>query len=167
MKKLDISGFAPLGMNLSPFKHTLAWGGIVSLFWSFSFVAKLTSSFSDLFRNVRGEKVLREGAMMTEFTELMEGVLVGFLILAIIMLMSCIYNYAYHWQGSKSIYLMRRLPNAWELHKRCLTLPIVSILICGIAAFILLCIYYGIYMAVTPEQCLAPGQWQKIWGISL
>lgn len=167
MKKPDFSRYAPLGMNLTPLKQTLIWGGIASVFWSFSFVAKFTNSYNDLFRTVRYEKILREGAIMTDFVDLIPFTLVGFLVLAIAMLAFCVYNYAYHRQGSKSIYLMRRLPNRWELHKRCLTLPLISILLCAVAAFIILCIYYWIYMAVTPEQCLTPGQWQKIWRVFL
>ena len=73
------------------------------------------------------------------------------------------YHYAYHRQGSKSIYLMRRLPSKLELHRRCLTLPIAGILIALLTAFLLLLIYYAVYMNVTPAECLMPGQWQKLW----
>lgn len=166
MKKFDFSRFAPLGMNLSAFKNILIWGGIAAVFWSFTFVAKFMDSFSSLFRTVRDKKVLREGAVMTDFADLMDFVLIGFLVIAVIMFVFIIYNYAYHRQGSKSIYLMRRLPSRWELHKRCITLPAVAVLLCAIAAFIMLCIYYWVYMAVTPEKCLTPGQWQKIWRIN-
>lgn len=165
MKKPDFYRYAPLGMNLTPLKQTLIWGGIASVFWSFSFVAKLTNSYNNLFRTVRDQRVLREGAIMPDFVELMRYSLIGFLVLAAAMAVICVYNYAYHRQGSKSIYLMRRLPDRLELHKRCLTLPLISILLCTVAALILLCIYYWIYMAVTPEQCLTPGQWQKIWRV--
>ena len=165
MKKPDFSRYAPLGMNLTAFKNLLIWGGIASVFWSFSFITNLTDNLSKLYRTVHDKKVLRDGAIMPDFAELMEFVLIGFLVITVIMLVFIAYNYAYHRQGSKSIYLMRRLPNSWELHKRCITLPIAAVFICIIAAFIMLCIYYWIYMAVTPEECLTPGQWQKIWRI--
>ena len=62
---------------------------------------------------------------------------------------------------------MRRLPDPWELHRRCLTLPLLAAglsLLCGAAFFFL---YFGIYLAATPAQSLAPGQWQKIWSVML
>lgn len=165
MKKLDFSRYAPLGMNLTAFKNILIWGGIAAVFWSFTFVAKLMDSFSSLFRTIRGNKVLRDGAIMPDFAELMKFALIGFLVIAVVMVVFIVYNYAYHRQGSKSIYLMRRLPNRLELHKRCIALPAAAVLLCIVAAFIMLCIYYWIYMAITPEECLTPGQWQKIWRI--
>lgn len=165
MKKLDFSRYAPLGMNLTAFKNILIWGGIAAVFWSFTFVARLMDSFSSLFRTIRGNKVLRDGAIMPDFAELMKFALIGFLVIAVVMVVFIVYNYAYHRQGSKSIYLMRRLPNRLELHKRCITLPAAAVLLCIVAAFIMLCIYYWIYMSITPEECLTPGQWQKIWRI--
>lgn len=38
------------------------------------------------------------------------------------------YNWACFRRGSRSIYLMRRLPDRWELARRCLTIPLVLIL---------------------------------------
>jgi uncharacterized membrane protein YqhA len=92
---------------------------------------------------------------------------VGFLILALCMLALIVYHYAYHYQGSKSIYLMKRLPNRWEMHRRCITLPLLAALICLIAAIAFLLIYFGIYMVFTPKECLTLGQWQKIWSVLL
>lgn len=167
MKKPDISRYAPLGMNLAPVKNILIWGGLMSFVFSCSYFIALANGVNRLYRVVRTDRVLREGAIMTDFVEVLNYALIGFAILALVMAALAVYNYAYHRQGSKSIYLMRRLPNRWELHKRCLAIPLVSVLMCAAAAFILLCIYYWIYMLVTPEVCLVPGQWQKIWSVLL
>ena len=35
--------------------------------------------------------------------------------------------------------------------------------LCLLAAFVVLLLYFGYYMIATPEQCLTPDQWQKIW----
>jgi amino acid transporter len=104
---------------------------------------------------------------MTDFYAILGGALYGFLILALCMPALILYHYAYHYQGSKNIYLMRRLPNRWELHKRCVTLPLLAALICLLSVLVLLCIYLGIYMTATPRECLTPGQWQKIWSVLL
>ena len=71
-------------------------------------------------------------------------------------------HYVYHWKGSRSIYLMRRLPNPWELHRRCLTLPalgIVFFLIFGAAEMFIM---YGIYLLAAPDGTVAPDQFEKL-----
>ncbi len=164
--KLDLSRHAPPGINLGSEKTAFFWGLGLSTCWSFSFLVSFSNAYSNLFEPKSfgsSETVLRDGAIMENFRKLLGSSLLGFAILAVVMLALVIYHYAYHRQGSKSIYLMRRLPKRFELHRRCWTLPIVSVLICAAAAFILLCIYYWIYMAITPDVCLMPGQWDMIW----
>ena len=50
-----------------------------------------------------------------------------------------------------------------ELHRRCLTLPICAAFGCAVCAFVLLLVYFAIYMLMTPQECLQPEQWYKIW----
>ena len=74
-----------------------------------------------------------------------------------------IFRYLYYYQGSKSIYLMRRLPARQELHRSCLVRPLQRMALClGILMLILL-ISYAFYMENTPAQWLRPDQWQKMW----
>lgn len=162
-----LSRYAPLGMNMSPQKNTLIWGGLAALCWSFYYFVKLHNAWKSLYRVRYGVYELREGAVMQDFVEILGPAFLGFAVLALAMLAFAVYHYAYHSQGSKSIYLMRRLPNRWELHRRCLTIPLVSVILCGLLVFILLCIYYWAYILVTPEVCLTPGQWQKIWRLRI
>ena len=37
--------------------------------------------------------------------------------------------------------------------------------ICLAAALILLLVYFAVYQLVTPEACLTPGQWEKLWRV--
>lgn len=96
---------------------------------------------------------------MPFYHELSGGAFTLFLIFALSMAGFIIYHYLSHYQGSKSIYLMRRLPDRWELHHRCLTLPLTGALIYLGCALFLLLVYFCIYLIVTPAQCLIPGQW--------
>lgn len=73
------------------------------------------------------------------------------------------YNWACFWRGSRSIYLMRRLPDRWELARRCLTIPLVLILGAVVLTAALLALYYAIYLWGTPAQCLRAGQLEKLW----
>lgn len=73
------------------------------------------------------------------------------------------YNWACFRRGSRSIYLMRRLPDRWELARRCLTIPLVLILGAVVLTVVLLALYYAIYLWGTPAQCLRSGQLEKLW----
>ena len=108
---------------------------------------------------------MKDGAIMIDFVEILGEGLLGFLIVSALMIAAAVMHYVYHFYESKSIYTMRRLPSRWELHRRCLTLPAVGLVISAITAMIFLVVFYAIYMNMTPDVCLTPGQWQKIWSV--
>ena len=102
---------------------------------------------------------------MPDFVEILGKGLLGFLIVSTLMIAAAVMHYLYHFHESKSIYTMWRLPNRWELHRRCLTLPAVGLAISAVAAMLFLLLFYAVYMNITPDVCLTPGQWQKIWSV--
>ena len=65
-----------------------------------------------------------------------------------------VYFYFYHYQDSRSIYTMKRLPDRWELWRRCLTLPFWTVIISGVLVLLLTGVYYLIYLKCTPAGCL-------------
>lgn len=131
---------------------------------SFLFFMRLWGAYDALFEWTEEKRVLREGAVMADFSAILGlGTFVGFLLPVWVSPFTAICHYRYYYQGSKSIYLMRRLPNRFELHKRALVLPFWELFLVVITVFLLLVLYYNIYLLVTPAQCLTPGQWQKLW----
>ena len=102
---------------------------------------------------------------MVDFIDLVEYAFLGFFLAITLALAFGLYHYAFHHQGSKSIYLMRRLPNGFELHRRCWTVPVAAALIIAAAMVLTFLFYFAIYLLATPEGCLAPHQWQKIWSV--
>lgn len=131
---------------------------------SFLFFLRLWSAYDALFEWTEEECVLRDGAVMADFSVLLGlGTFSGFLLVVWVPPVTAICHYRYYYQDSKSIYLMRRLPNRFELHKRALVLPFLELLLVVITVFLLVVLYYNIYLLVTPAQCLAPEQWQKLW----
>lgn len=83
------------------------------------------------------------------------------MVLAALLLIPC--NYYAFWRGAKSIYLMRRLPTAgsWPAGawpSPCSPWPGALLLV-----VILLPAFYGIYLHLTPEDALRPGQLDKLW----
>jgi len=163
MKRFQLDRYAPPGINLHGEKTFFIAGMLLSTLYSVTFLSRFGRYKDDLYHRVRGENVLIPGAVMQDFDFLLDKALWGFFLLCFCLVLLAAYHYAYHRQGSKSIYLMRRLPSKLELHRRCLTLPIAGILIALLTAFLLLLIYYAVYMNVTPAECLMPGQWQKLW----
>lgn len=70
--------------------------------------------------------------------------------------------YSSHWDGSRSIYLMRRLPQRWELHRRCLTVPLLGMVWFLLLGLIMILVMYGIYLLAAPEDSVAPEQLKKL-----
>lgn len=160
--KFDLSRHAPVGFEVQTEKDVFVAGMILSAIYSLRFFWE----YSDdewLIYTSGSKEIVRPGSTMTSFAELIDGCLMGFGIVAAVMIAFIVWHYVYHTQESRSIYLMRRLPNRWELHRRCLTLPVVGMAICGLAAFGFLMLYYVFYMTATPAECIAPGQWELLW----
>ncbi len=165
MKKLDLSRYAPPGLNLKPGRQVFITGAAASALGSLTFFARYFSARSTLYGYDGAVRVLLPDAVMPDFFPLLGNALYGFLILSLCMLGFIVYHYAYHRQGSRSIYLMRRLPNRFELHRRCLTLPLLAALLSLLFALLLILLCYAIYMLATPRECLTPHQWQRIWSV--
>lgn len=163
MKKPDLSRYAPLGINVRSEWQGYVAGLAVAVVYSMIYLLRYFNARENLYEWTLKGRELIEGAVMPDFAELMDGTLLVFLAIALTMMGLAIYHYIYHRLDTKSYYVMRRLPSRWELHLRCLTLPMIGLLICGAAALIMTLIYYWIYMGCTPEECLMPGQWGGFW----
>lgn len=154
--KIDFDRYIPLGIDSAGERKLLGWclgGGTV---WS---VLLFLSSYVEAYRNLfvyRGvtRTTIRAGAMMPGLFEIMAGTELVLMLVCAAMPIWAAYHYFYHYSGSKAIYLMRRLPHRWELHRRCLAMPAAGLLgalsIQGILGFL----YWLIYYLVTPSQCL-------------
>lgn len=160
-RKLDLGDYAPPGLDwrkeVQAYCYGLAGAFSFALFW---YLLRYTNAKSDLYWRIH---TLAPGAVMKDFHVLMDFVLLGFVVLGIHTALQVFVHYRYHSQGSKSIYLMKRLPDRMELHRRCLTLPAAGLLICGLTALLTVVLCYGIYIYFTPEECLSPHQWEMFW----
>lgn len=164
-RRLDLEKYAPVGYNWRQELKYFAGGLTGSFLYSLRFPLRLRSAWESLYfySRVTDERVLRSGAVMEDFAALIDKCLLAFPLIALCTAFFAALHYAYHRRGCRSDYTMRRLPDRWEMHRRCLTIPVCTALICLIAGFVMLLIYYEIYMLVTPEQCLTPGQWERLW----
>lgn len=154
--KIDFDRHVPLGWNG---KKTAAWL-CAALAASFAlglwcFLDQYRDCYRQLFvYSAEGEKLWIPDRVMLPFPNLVTDIDIGFGLVLCAMPLLALFAYLYHWRGSCSIYLMRRLPNRWELHRRCLTVPV-----CGAVADLALlgllwALCYLIYFLCTPAQCL-------------
>ena len=166
MKRIDLSRHVPPGYDWLPEWRFLVWGSLAAFLWSLVYFAQLHEAREALFERSLHGYVLIPGVKMKDFVSVLGSSMMGFQILIPCLASHVIQHAIYIRQGSKSIYLMRRLPQRSERHRRCLLLPLTFAVCVLIAAFLLLLLYFQIYRAVTPDSCLTPDQWQKIWSVT-
>jgi len=156
--------YSPPGAELKSEWVVYLFGNITAFAVSLMFFASYASARSELYNYDRVQKkyILNEAATMQGFSDILGGYLLGFVLIGVIMLSFIIFRYSYYRQGSKSIYLMRRLPNRMEIHKMAWSYPVRSMVFCVGCAFGLLVLYYGVYIIATPKECLLPNQW-PLW----
>jgi len=165
--KIDWERYVPPGINHKKEREWIIAGLVISLICSMGFLLSYIENYRALFWELDGEKGIIKGALMPDFVGLLNSRLYGFPVLALCMVAVFLYHYLYHYQGSKSIYLMKRLPDRFELWRRCLTLPLAAALLSMVIAAALMLLYFGIYMYFTPDVCLTPNQWEKTGSVLL
>lgn len=146
---------SPPGMDLKPEWCVFLIGNIFSLLISFcDFMNRYTDARNQLFTYVIDRRELIEGAVIVPFRNLLGPLFSGFFFVICFMLGCVIYRYSYYRQDSMSIYLMKRLSDRKELHRRALILPALAILATLAAALVAVLLYFMIYLLATPRACL-------------
>ena len=169
MRRPDLSAWAPPGYPLRREYHSfLALGGAAVCFGLLYFLSRYTSALNALYlRDSQGRRVLQAGAVLPDFAALFRGSLTIVFLLLLCVPVQILAYYLYHYKGSRSIYLMRRLPQRWELLRRCVSLPLLMGLGYALLGAALLLVCFSIYHAAAPAGCVAPGQWQILWRYGL
>ena len=118
--------------------------------------------------------VVDPGSRMTDFADLVgiQGAVSNFfsrpvffpflLMLGGAGVLAVVYRLSFRW-GSRSDHLMGRLPDRWELARRSFRLPLVLALVTLGVMALLLVLFYALYLALTPAECLQPDQLGKLW----
>lgn len=152
----------PLGVDAPRFELNLLVGVIASVLFHLQFILRYASAHNDLYSYYQGNIKRLNGTMMPAFHEILGTSLYGCFVAALAMIVVAVQFYATHFQGSKSIYTMRRLPDRRELWRRVLTMPVLAALGFLVLAFVLRCLDFTIYMLLTPDQCLYPYSWTEL-----
>ena len=132
---------------------------VVSLIYSFSFLINMEEALTEQkYSQLRSEELVQ----VAMFADVLGNCMNFFLLAIIACLLLSIKTYLYHFQGSKSIYLMKRLANPKELWIRVFTLPAIGALTHIILAGILLALFYMSYISRSPVGCVEDGQWSYL-----
>lgn len=161
--KERIKTWVPYGLEAGPVLRRMTVSLLGCILLSLRCPFACMEAWDRLYKMEGGRKVLRTGVTMPLFRELVSWSLIGFGLFLAAMAVLAAYYVLYHRQGgSRTDYLMRRLPDRWEYLRRCLALPALG---CG-AALVLLgvlwTLYFWMYLRFTPAGCL-PEQWTGLW----
>ena len=155
INKKTIEKQLPPGVDSGIEIKAISFGLLAAVVYSLSFVYKYIDARNSLFVYKYGSvKMIMEGAVMPAFAVILDDTMDGFLMFFWIMVVLIVMHYMTYYKESKSIYLMKRLPDKWELYRRSVVVPLVAILIQIITGAACLMLYYGIYLFFTPAQCL-------------
>lgn len=128
---------------------------LVSLAGFIIFLCQFSTTLRDLQAALRSGA---EGLTMPPLPALTAGCWIGFLVLALGQGVLAAAHYLWHYQGGRSIYRMRTLPQRFELARRCLAAPAAALGWCVLAAVavaVLCALYYRVF---TPAGLL-PAHW--------
>ena len=143
------------------------------VFGSFLFLIRLGVSISNLYEQkwepaanggyVSAGIVLKEDAVMREVSVLLAQTRVGFALTGVLLVVMVVSHYRYYRQGSMSIYLMKRLPDRREYHRRNFNLVLIMAAASLAVMVVMSLTHYGMYLLFTPKGCLPSGHGLNFW----
>ena len=152
MRKPDFEKYYPPGYEYRKELNWLAglWG--LGMGGSLYFFGALFREVQSLYQYVDGERILRRDRMAVSFTELTEWYWTLWLPAFVFLLVLPLFHSFYYYKETKSIYIMRRLPESGVTFKSCVQAPVLfAVLGLGTALFVYV-LYFGIYMLSVPAS---------------
>lgn len=158
------SRIVPVGINAKPVVLLSVAGLVMCGFNAFGIFWDRFINFYDnvAFYDEAGRKGFYEDVKMEPLTSFNANFGIFKIYFAALALLG-VYLFLHHFIGSKSIYTMRRLRNPLELYARCLSVPVIFIILGIVLIYTLNFIYIEIYQALVPESCMYPWWDANIW----
>lgn len=134
-----------------------------------AFLFALVSFWTKMERGLENTRINRVFGLvsfpdkMSPFAEVLGGSLWGFAVVALICLALTAVRWGYYYQGSRSIYFMRRLPQRGELTRRTAGLPVLLAMLTLVCAAVMLLGCLAAYWLIVPEEIRPVDQWQSMW----
>ena len=159
-----VKSWVPYGLDADPVLRRMVAGLLGCVLASLCCPLACMEAWDWLYKMEGGRKVLRPGCTMPLFRELVSWSFLGFGLFVAAMAVLAVYYVLYHRQGgSRTDYLMWRLPDRWEYLRRCLALPALGCAAALVLLGILWTLYFWMYLHFTPAGCLLPEQWTGFW----
>ena len=156
MKKRTLSSLAPPGSNVKKEWRGTIIGILASALISLLFFQRwqlaVRYSLSCYEYSVAHNTAFEDP--VASFADLTGGVFAGFWFVIIVMAVMAALHFRLHFAGSKSIYLLRRLPDKRELVRRTIGMPLLGTALSLLTAAVLLLLYYLVYKYATPAALL-------------
>ena len=170
IKKPDLTPLARLFPVGWPWGNTLMYGGTVlglsALAALCIFANRYGRALDALYEcdQWREERVLIRDALMVPFPEALGPALLALGPAALCCVLLPILLWLFHRQESRSDYLMRRLPQRWELARRCLAGPALLLACTLLAGLLLFALFFLWYQTATPAGHFPPDIWAMTGG---
>ena len=166
MKK-RIQKYAPPGMDVDG--EILAYASVlvIQIFWCLCFFVSWYMNLMSVMAEVKRHPGKNLYFTMRPLSDFLNHRLFGISILFLVCVCMVILHFRYFHTESKSIYLMRRLPDGRELYRRCLTLPVLVFMLSLIFGLIYIAICMGFYHLFTPDAVKPASDHFSLWRIFL
>lgn len=153
MKRIDWSRYKPMGYT-SPNVVSGAGALIFALIKTIELPFNIIGARDDLYPDGRLTLGVIPGEKMAPYLSLVGDSFRLFPLFWIVMALEVLSAYRYHKRDTMSIYLMRRLPDKWDLHRRCWGMPVILTIGSFLLMGAVLGLYYLVYLLLTPAGCL-------------
>ena len=154
MDKRLLHYFPPGTDTKAAMKNVIIWLSFAVACNIFVFSYRYYHAWESLYLNQIYRWVLRPDAQMPDFSAVSQGTLLTYLTSLLLLAGTALDNYRSFHRESVSSYVMRRIPDAKELHIRCLTVPLCAAALMTALMIALLFIERAVYIAFTPTGCL-------------
>ncbi len=148
----------PVGFN---YKKEMYWYLAIVVASIITALTDLSSIF-EAKRNLFYNGIYTKGDMAPDFIKVSDGHMFGFWLLMLFGVYMIYAHYKYHYQGTMSIYTMKRLKSKAELHVRCTVIPIVIIVLSFLMVVALKFLFFKVYMTILPAESIQPEQFEKL-----
>ena len=156
---------SPPGMSLSSEAGLFATGIGAAFVYNLTYLSRYLEAYNALFETDTHTRVrvLRDGAVMPPFYTLFDNAWAGFLLLAVLVFVFVPFHYSFYHRETKSIYVMKRLPNRYLLPTQCLSFSFLCAIISLLCAAAVLLVSFLIYWLATPDACLSGGFFSQLF----
>lgn len=156
-ERIDWGRYVPAGLDGRRERgRVLSWIAMGN-FWSLWFLLFYRLELDRICGLEAAHMPPREGRMAVPFEELLAGSGTLFVVALTLLLELALRYYLRHYRSGRSIYLMRRLPDRWELCRRCLTLPLAGVVVLLLLRGMLMAGCFLLYRACIPAGWLPEG----------